>query len=873
MRILVVVASLALVGGCNSGSDALPDAHHGPDASVGGKPNFVVDPIAIDFGRVATGTTSAPLTLTLQNTGKGPTGSIQFHVNGEFAADAGTCTEPIAAGESCSFTMTFSPTALGLRSYDYEITEGSGTHARVNVRGTGISPDQLALATSAHNFGTLVVGAPNPTFSFDVTNYAPVTTGTLSVAFTGVDASSFSRTTTCTTLAPGASCKVDVTMATTTGGTKSAFLEVRGMPGGVATASLSGKLLTPAALSMTVAPDALFGDVVVNDTADRTFVVTNTGTQPSGPLAISLGAGDFTVLTGLTGDCVSGVTSLTVNATCNVRVRFKPTAPGTKTATLGVSASPGGSADATLTGTGLTPGQLASDATSHEFDAMEVQFLSATTFTWTVTNTGQANTGVPSLSNNNGSVFMVVSNSCNAKLTPGATCSITTKFRPLAGGVDNGNLTLTASPGGSVSLALKGEGLWRLTVTTTGTGTVSAPGITCGTGGTTCSALFAQSSVVTLNARPANGSGFQFASWNNSCVGSVNDCTITMTGVRSTTATFTPVTSNIAFVSSVNVRADLGGVAAYDDQCNALATAAGINDANGTAFKAWISDGTSNAVTRLGETTGGWRMLDQRIFARSMNDLVNNRILNPLTLTEKGSKVGAELAWTATKTDGTVTANHCANWSSTAEHGQGGFVGDGPGRWTTTGTVSICSLSRRLYCLQTTSTTAIASTFPPPDAKIIYYTDGFTPGGGVTSANAHCNAHKPPIYATRTFRALVATSTQRIANIASSSTLYYRPDGTLVGSGSNLANGPLASGIWQRDDGTYPVDLVRAWSGSTAPNAFGSVTTSCNDWTYNDPGATGTEGLVNRTPEGTVWWTITPAIACNSTRALYCIEQ
>jgi hypothetical protein len=872
MKPFVVVVSLALVGGCDSQSDAPGDASHAPDASVG-KPSLVVDPAMFDFGNVAAGTTSPAATFTLHNEGKAPSGSIQIHAGGNFVAAPGTCTGSLAAGESCSFTMTFSPVGLAPSSYQVGITEADHGAAAVYVRGTGVSPNQLALATSAHDFGTMVVGEPNPTFSFEVRNYAPTTTGTISVTLTGSDASSFSTTTTCTTLAPNATCTVDVTAATTTGGTKAAVLEVRGMPGGVATASLWSRLLTPATLSMTVAPNAQFGDVVVNDTVDRTFVVTNSGTQPSGPVEISLSAGDFAVRSvGLPQDCVDGTTTLSVNATCNVRVRFQPTATGSKTATLSVSASPGGEATATLTGTGLAPGQLASDTTTHDFDATEVQFLSPSTFTWNVTNTGQATTGAPSLSNNNGSDFVVVTNGCTAALAPGGTCSITTQFRPLAGGMNTGTLTLTASPGGSVGLAVKGEGLWRLSVATMGTGTVSSTGITCGTGGTNCTALFAHNSVVTLNARPANGSGFQFANWNNACVGSVNDCTLTMTGPRSTTATFTALTSNIAFVSSVNFPADLGGVAAYDNQCNALATDAGINDANGTAFKAWISDGTSNAATRLGQNTGGWRMLDNRLFARSMNDLVNNRVLNPVTITEKGAASGINIAWTATKTDGTVTTDHCTNWSSTAGNAQVGLVGDGPGRWTNSGGVNACSFSRRVYCLQTTSTTAIPSTFPPPNAKIIYYADGFTPGGGVASANAYCNAHKPPIYSTRTFRALVATSTQRIANIATAGTNYYRPDGTFVGSGSNLATGALASGIWQRDDGTYPVELVRAWSGSTGPSSFGSVTSSCNDWTYNDPGATGTEGLVNRL-ESLYWWAITPAISCNSTRALYCIEQ
>src|SRR5689334_17552400 len=87
MKQLVVVVSLVLVGACNSGSDALPDART-PDASVG-RPSLVVDPVLFDFGKVATGTTSPPATFTLHNASKAPSGPVQFHVGNYFAVDAG----------------------------------------------------------------------------------------------------------------------------------------------------------------------------------------------------------------------------------------------------------------------------------------------------------------------------------------------------------------------------------------------------------------------------------------------------------------------------------------------------------------------------------------------------------------------------------------------------------------------------------------------------------------------------------------------------------------------------------------------------------------------------------------------------------------
>jgi hypothetical protein len=60
-------------------------------------------------------------------------------------------------------------------------------------------------------------------------------------------------------------------------------------------------------------------------------------------------AGEFAV-TG--GTCASGTTTLAGGATCTVLVRFNPATAGAKAATLGVTATPGGTPTSSLTGTG-----------------------------------------------------------------------------------------------------------------------------------------------------------------------------------------------------------------------------------------------------------------------------------------------------------------------------------------------------------------------------------------------------------------------------------------------------------------------------------------------------------------------------------------
>jgi len=146
-----------------------------------------------------------------------------------------------------------------------------------------------------------------------------------------------------------------------------------------------------------------------------------------------------------------------------------------------------------------------------------------------------------------------------------------------------------------------------VTVTGGGIGTVTSfpAGIQCGA---TCSAAFA-ASPVTLSARTTNGSDSRFAGWGGSCSGVVRDCTVALTSSTTVTARFEPIDHNLVFISSVDTyTSGLGSAVAYDGQCSQLATAAGINNATGDAFIAWVSDSHSSALSRLGTARGFMRM-------------------------------------------------------------------------------------------------------------------------------------------------------------------------------------------------------------------------------------------------------------------------
>jgi hypothetical protein len=155
------------------------------------------------------------------------------------------------------------------------------------------------------------------------------------------------------TLATQATCTVDVQFKPTVLGLRDALLRLR-----VGTTIIADGILRGTAdpvNTITITPPATFAfpnTMVAATSAPHTFTVNNTGTQPTGPLLSAFAGTDptqFTIVTAT--DTCTGM-PIPVGGTCSISVVFAPTTPGAKSATLILSATPGGSATATVTGTG-----------------------------------------------------------------------------------------------------------------------------------------------------------------------------------------------------------------------------------------------------------------------------------------------------------------------------------------------------------------------------------------------------------------------------------------------------------------------------------------------------------------------------------------
>lgn len=157
----------------------------------------------------------------------------------------------------------------------------------------------------------------------------------------------------------------------------------------------------------------------------------------------------------------------------------------------------------------------------------------------TVTNSGDAPLAISSVTITAGA-FSLSSNPCVGTLAVGANCVLEIAFVPTQFIAYTGTVTITdngPTAGSTQTVALSGMGAASLTVTATGSGTVTSvpAGINCPT---TCSATFAGNSQVVLTA--AAGTGSTFSGWSGAGCTGIGTCTVTMSAAEAVTAAFVP---------------------------------------------------------------------------------------------------------------------------------------------------------------------------------------------------------------------------------------------------------------------------------------------------------------------------------------------
>jgi hypothetical protein len=201
---------------------------------------------------------------------------------------------------------------------------------------------------------------------------------------------------------------------------------------------------------------------LVNTTsATQTVTLSNTGNVAYTISSISLAgtnAADF----GLNYNCPIGGAGLGANASCAITLTFRPTAAGTRTATVNIvtTANVNPTPSISLTGKGT---QVNLSTPSLTF-APEVVNAQSATQQVTLTNTGPAALHITTLAltgTNAGDFSQTNTCPVGGNLGSGASCRVSLRFRPTAVGVRTATLAITTNDPGTpvANVTLTGTGI------------------------------------------------------------------------------------------------------------------------------------------------------------------------------------------------------------------------------------------------------------------------------------------------------------------------------------------------------------------------------------------------------------------------------
>jgi hypothetical protein len=446
-----------------------------------------ISPTAVGFGTQATGSTSSPQTVTVSNSGTAAAPVTGISTTGDFS-QTNTCGSSIAAGGSCTISVTFAPTATGTRTGNLAIT-ASGIANTVPLSGTGVAPGPvLNTNPSSLTFAGTIVGNSSATQTVTVTN-----SGTTSATVSGVSTSGdFSQTNTCATLAVNASCTVTVKFTPTVGGSRTGNLTITSNANNSpSTVALSGSgigtttniaLHQPATASSQV--NGAQTPTMATDGDANTYWESANGSFPQW-LQVDLGAAysvgkvtlklppqaawgtrtqTLSVLTSTDGTNFSTVVpsaGYTFTSPTNV-VNITTPATNARYVRVNITANSGWSAGQVSEfevypsgGTPPTSATLSTNPSSLTFGTQALNTTSAAQSV-TVTNTGTAAASVSSVA---ASGDFAQTNTCGTTIAAGASCTVSVTFRPTASGTRTGSLTITSTATNSpTTIGLTGTG-------------------------------------------------------------------------------------------------------------------------------------------------------------------------------------------------------------------------------------------------------------------------------------------------------------------------------------------------------------------------------------------------------------------------------
>ena len=417
----------------------------------------------VDFGAQQVGVTSLAKLVTLTNTGVGALNITSIATLGGPFAETNNCPATMAAGSQCTISITFTPTDAGpVPPVGFNISVVSNapdSPKKIALTGSGyLGNPGVSLDTTNLNFGSVLVGgfsSPQTSTLYNNTNAALSLSG---VTLTGTAAKDFVLANYCAngTVPAGSFCGLQVAFRPSVSGNESATITITDSgAGSPRTISLLGVGVTPAPAVSLSTSTITFGNLPIGSSASPIgLMISNTGNAPLSFSSIQIGgtnAADFS----LTNQCGS---TLDVELVCAVQINFKPSAAGTRSATVTlVDNAPNSPQAVTLTGTGVTPAaSVALAPTSLDFGTVLIGKPGPAKAV-TLTNTGNASLGITSIAAVG--VDYTETNNCGTSVASGASCTINVTFSPSASGTNPTRIDILDNASNSPqSIALSGTG-------------------------------------------------------------------------------------------------------------------------------------------------------------------------------------------------------------------------------------------------------------------------------------------------------------------------------------------------------------------------------------------------------------------------------
>ena len=184
----------------------------------------VTSPASLSFSGQSVSTTSAAQTVTLTNSGNAPLGNLTIMASGDFG-QTNNCSNSVAASNSCTINVTFTPTSPGNRSGALTVTDNAGNSPQTVSLSGGAGGAPAWLVTSSLAFSAQPVGTTSPQVTLQVFPNQALNISNISLG--GANSGDFRLSQNCVnSQAPSGTCQISVTFAPTETGERSATVSI-----------------------------------------------------------------------------------------------------------------------------------------------------------------------------------------------------------------------------------------------------------------------------------------------------------------------------------------------------------------------------------------------------------------------------------------------------------------------------------------------------------------------------------------------------------------------------------------------------------------------------------------------------------------------